>query len=695
MGKIKKILENELVGGTQTTDVYPVTSIKAVYDENNERLDTLLSNKQESTDDTLTTTSKLIPGAINEINLSVNGGTRIETDHHGDNEFILTNTNVSIRGTEYEGNISSDSTYRSVKLQIPENTTKIKAFCVANNQFYYGVAFYSSSNFDVPTFISGNTKISGNENQQIEISVPSNAVYVLVTVNASHVSDAFVDFIKETLVEGLADKIPNLESNVQELDSNVESIDENLNGKTVTTEINHTSEEFNLHIVISRGSNGNYGTVQDYKTIFLPIPENTIQIKAVCFANNQYYNGLTWYKGLSLNLGNWLADYPQVSGISNDGLITINEIPQNAVAIAVTALNSDSNCYVTFITQTYQKGLNKRVDNIEEITDPLQGYFKNNNAMSSYLASMNQGDELTLITPNAFKNYSIGFSMNFDSVFVGRVSLETINTYTSGHIEIDGTNIYIYRGSDTLEKTIPHGLTISQFLSVSIIQTSIHLETAKIIVCSQSGMFINSDNDNYWYAGGSNPYKLKMVSGGCVNAKLTLSIHNCNVWLFGDSYLDYLVRNVTTTVSNELTNLYMDGYPGRTSSSGLSSLNKAINIANPKILVWALGMNDGDSTNAVNANWLSAYNSVKDICKANGVELVLVTIPTTPLVNNNHKNTIIRNSGYRYIDVAMAVGADGTGEWYEGLLSNDNIHPTSAGSKVIFGKYIADLPNMF
>lgn len=43
MGKIKKIQENELVGGTQSTDVYPVTSVKAVYDENNERLDHILN----------------------------------------------------------------------------------------------------------------------------------------------------------------------------------------------------------------------------------------------------------------------------------------------------------------------------------------------------------------------------------------------------------------------------------------------------------------------------------------------------------------------------------------------------------------------------------------------------------------------------------------------------------------------------
>lgn len=45
MGKIKKILENELVGGAQNTDVYPVTSVKAVYDENNERLDHILARR--------------------------------------------------------------------------------------------------------------------------------------------------------------------------------------------------------------------------------------------------------------------------------------------------------------------------------------------------------------------------------------------------------------------------------------------------------------------------------------------------------------------------------------------------------------------------------------------------------------------------------------------------------------------------
>ena len=49
MGKIKKILENELVGGTQSTDIYPVTSVKAVYDENNKRLDNVIKEIYSST----------------------------------------------------------------------------------------------------------------------------------------------------------------------------------------------------------------------------------------------------------------------------------------------------------------------------------------------------------------------------------------------------------------------------------------------------------------------------------------------------------------------------------------------------------------------------------------------------------------------------------------------------------------------
>lgn len=47
MGKIKKLSESELIGGTQNTDIYPVTSVKAVFDEKNTRLDTILGNIEQ------------------------------------------------------------------------------------------------------------------------------------------------------------------------------------------------------------------------------------------------------------------------------------------------------------------------------------------------------------------------------------------------------------------------------------------------------------------------------------------------------------------------------------------------------------------------------------------------------------------------------------------------------------------------
>ena len=46
MGKIEKIIKKGLVEG-QTTEIYPITSTKAIYDENNKRLDKILEASQE------------------------------------------------------------------------------------------------------------------------------------------------------------------------------------------------------------------------------------------------------------------------------------------------------------------------------------------------------------------------------------------------------------------------------------------------------------------------------------------------------------------------------------------------------------------------------------------------------------------------------------------------------------------------
>lgn len=48
MGKIKKLLESELIGGSNSEEVYPVTSTKAVYDANNKSVDTILTENSEN-----------------------------------------------------------------------------------------------------------------------------------------------------------------------------------------------------------------------------------------------------------------------------------------------------------------------------------------------------------------------------------------------------------------------------------------------------------------------------------------------------------------------------------------------------------------------------------------------------------------------------------------------------------------------
>ena len=77
MGKIKKILENELTGDNQSTEVYPVTSIKAVYDENNERLDNFINRKNNEIQKELDDEVVRATNAENNLRETINNITEI------------------------------------------------------------------------------------------------------------------------------------------------------------------------------------------------------------------------------------------------------------------------------------------------------------------------------------------------------------------------------------------------------------------------------------------------------------------------------------------------------------------------------------------------------------------------------------------------------------------------------------------
>jgi len=68
---------------------------------------------------------------------------------------------------------------------------------------------------------------------------------------------------------------------------------------------------------------------------------------------------------------------------------------------------------------------------------------------------------------------------------------------------------------------------------------------------------------------------------------------------------------------------------------------------------------------------------------------------TVPARNKEAINSCVRTSDYRYIDIAKAVGADGTGAWYTGYLNpGDQVHPTELGAKAIAARVLVDVPEV-
>ena len=106
-------------------------------------------------------------------------------------------------------------------------------------------------------------------------------------------------------------------------------------------------------------------------------------------------------------------------------------------------------------------------------------------------------------------------------------------------------------------------------------------------------------------------------------------------------------------------------------------------------------MNNSDINNTINASYKTCLDEVMETCNNNNIILILATIPNVPGRSMIYKNQYVKESGYRYIDFAKAVGAEELDStWYEGMLSDDNIHPSALGAKALYSQLIADFPEI-
>ena len=291
------------------------------------------------------------------------------------------------------------------------------------------------------------------------------------------------------------------------------------------------------------------------------------------------------------------------------------------------------------------------------------------------------------------KNSSLEVYAKFDS----------FESITLGHggdvaygnkVVVDAEKITCYYNGTQIFQ-VSHGLAISSY--IHIIVTRGKRTNARVTINTTSGTFTTGEIKliacrERIYAVSSSALSDVVLS---YVAKDLLK----GIYLFGDSYTSLMDPSRYPKYLDEvydcIDNMMMCGYGGVGSFVEIQSLISVLSLAKPKYLIWALGMNDADSSSAVNANWLTCYNEVIEDCKRYEIIPIFCTIPNVPTINNSFKNDIVRNSGYRYIDFAKAVNAEDVGShWYDGMLSSDGIHPTELGAKALAARFITDFPEV-
>lgn len=148
MGKIKKLLETELVGGTNSMEIYPVTSTKAVYDSNNISLDK----------------------SLQQLNLSASAFNII-------NKYVSASRGNLVNGSNV---VSTGFIYISDKIQFKAGMLDSRVATIA---------FYDKD-FKHISSISNNPEYVGEDVTITEF--PENTMYCRLTANIIAVPDYYV-----------------------------------------------------------------------------------------------------------------------------------------------------------------------------------------------------------------------------------------------------------------------------------------------------------------------------------------------------------------------------------------------------------------------------------------------------------------------------------------------------------------------
>jgi hypothetical protein len=388
----------------------------------------------------------------------------------------------------------------------------------------------------------------------------------------------------------------------------------------------------------------------------------------------------------------------------NDPLPCELTAPSNAAFIRVTVLNgcADEFClgvgtvpnYVQYGAVSYKDAVDTLFEdnnNFQSVSDKVSsvmsgaGFFGSAASITNDSQTFNDYPHYVQNDQTITLHYQ--FTGTHPTVKFGKGASSSYGAYAV----LDDTNISLYYrtldNTETLIETVAHGLTLSEFVYLTLRfegLTSVHA-SIMTITDSYSHSFTRIDNVPC--------HELFVSSTGTIrNVKVSGKIENtkCGLWVFGDSYLGFPNDRVMGQLKNlgYYKGFLLDRLSGLGTVDGLADLQRLAQMGTPSIIVWYLGMNGSES------NYLTTIAEVIRYCDDNDITLILNRVPTTPSRDKEFITTFINNHDYRYIDSYAAVGTDNTGAWTSGMLSGDDVHPTALGAKALANRFLLDVPEL-
>lgn len=329
-----------------------------------------------------------------------------------------------------------------------------------------------------------------------------------------------------------------------------------------------------------------------------------------------------------------------------------------------------------------------------------------NSTYMSAEANMLPDTILSCGTSSVLTNKHIIFTADIESFNTIRIG-HGYTEYTANFLEIDGLTIkHYFRNSKDLTKdpellnTFEHGLNISNNVKVRVDVNSKRLAT---ITLESNGVSKVVKTSTTWCGVGK--IQVNSMTSTLRNAQIayTCDEYGSDVHFYGDSYLSQSKdRWLHYAINDGYTRALFDGYSGECSGAAIDALKANFDRSDPSTIVWMMGMNDGPDTDINNPSsaWTTNRDNLIALSKEFGFEIIFTTIPTVPTINHEAKNKWIRESGYRYIDMAKAVIDENTGEWKEGYLNTNDpdeknhVHPTEEGAQAIYAQVKKDFPEI-